>query len=485
MTTGYGATEHTVTVAAPLEVVAVLPRAAAPGDRMSIPDRIQNRGSSPLDTTLQLELPENLAGSLGSRRLQIPPMSEAVVQLTLEAGAPGLAEVKITATPEQSSVGTEPRSLRQAIAIRPPHGHRSEVLRLTIPGGEVGRIERNHALEALDGRVEVMIDPTPMIDLKPILDDLIDYPYGCAEQTGSRLEGLLAMVNLPQELTGRRRSDLDAMIATGMNHLFAMQDRKGLIGYWPNGNGSPWISFRTGLILQEALRLGYAPPKGMLDRLAEAIKPMTRHDDWLTRSDRAMALRFLAQNGTADEDAMRNLEASSQQLDLDARAHLADACFDSGFDQMGERLVSLEALPTLITTAKRGHENRFTSDLTRIAVTAQVLMEHRPEHPRLTELIRALNSSRTARGWQNTYENAAAVAALARYHQSRGEPGDLEGSIQIAGKDVPFAAEGTTNLKLMTRDCSTIEELISNTGSGSAHVVIRTTGIPLTDENDG
>jgi uncharacterized protein YfaS (alpha-2-macroglobulin family) len=481
----YGATEHTVAVAAPLEVVAVLPRAAAPGDRMSIPVRVQNRGSSPLDTTLELELPGNLSGTLGTRRLQIPPMSEEVVQLELEALAPGLAEVRITATPEQVSVAIEPRTLKQAIAIRPPHGHRSEVLRLTVPAGEVGRIERNHALEALDGRVEVMVDPSPIIDLTPILDDLIDYPYGCAEQTGSRLEGLLAMVNLPEQITGRKRSELDAMIATGINRLFIMQDRKGLIGYWPNHDGSPWISIRTGLILQEAERLGYEAPTAMMDRLARAIDPMIKHNHRrLTQSDRAMGLRFLAQHGTPDEDAMRNLEASSQQLDLESRAHLADACFDSGLEQMGQSLVVLEALPTVNTIASQGDADRFTSDLTQIAVTAQVLMEHRPDHPRITELIRTLTSSRTSRGWQTTYENSAAVAALARYHQRSGEPGDLEGSIQIAGKEVPFAPEGTTHLEFTTSDCSSIEELIRNNGSGSAHVVIRTTGIPLTDEND-
>jgi hypothetical protein len=481
----YGATEHTIAVAAPLEVVAVLPRAAAPGDRMSIPVRVQNRGSSPLETTLELQLPENLSGNLARKRLRIPPMSEEVVQVELEAVAPGLAEVQITATPEQTSVAIEPRTLKQAIAIRPPHGHRSELLRFTVPGGEVGQIDRNHALEALDGRVEVMINPTPMIDLKPILDDLIDYPYGCAEQTGSRLEGLLAMVNLPREITGRERSELDAMIATGINRLFAMQDRKGLIGYWPNLEGSPWISIRTGLIIQEARKLGYEPPKVMLERLAGAIEAMIKQDhSRMTRFDRAMGLRLLAQNGTPDEDAMRNLEASSQQLDLESRAHLADACFDSGLDQMGQRLVGLEALPTMADTDSLGTAARFTSGLTQIAVTAQVLMEHRPDHPRISELIRTLNANRSAGGWRTTYENSAAVVALARYYQQGSEPGDLEGSIQIAGKEVLFDEEGTTHLKFTTNDCSSVEELIRNNGSGRAHVVIRTTGIPLTDENE-
>jgi uncharacterized protein YfaS (alpha-2-macroglobulin family) len=476
----YGSTERTIAVAAPLALAGTLPRSAAPGDRMMIPVRLQNRSGTVMSTALELELDETLTGRISPSTVEIPAMGEHIALLELEAGRPSAATVRITAVPVEGSVHHPPGTLEQTIAIRPPHGRRSEVIRMQIPGETRRVIDRDHGLEDAAGRIEVLVDPNPLVELSTVLDELIDYPYGCGEQTGSRLEGLLAAKRLGSSLTDRSPSALDAMIARAIFRLHSMQTWNGGIGYWPGSNSSIWLSVRTGLLLQDARRQGYQIPSNLITGLADlAHQQVNGYQQRMTPTERAMGLRLLARENRADETVIRSMARAREELDLEALVHLADACFETGLDRLGTE--ALESLP-LPGTMPPTSEGRFRSDLTQIAIALDILLQRLPDHPRIPELVRVLDENRSDHGWRTTYENAAAIAALARYQEQTDHTGDLEGSIRIAGTTLSFTDDEPVRFELDIDDCAALTEVIDNTGTGTAHVVVKTTGVPFRSE---
>lgn len=474
----YGRAEHAITVTSPLRIEAVLPRAAAPGDRMDIPVRLLNRTSAPIQLALELTLPRELEGSLTRNRILVPAHGSASTNLKLQAIEPGSAVVAISA----QAHGAMSTRFMHAIAVRPPLGRQHEIIRLRVPGESTIQIERDHSLEALSGRVEVLVGGTPILDLRPALDDLIEYPYGCAEQTGSRTRGLLAARMLPPEIVHTSPEVLDLMIQSGIRRLWKMQRSDGSIAYWPGGSRSDWATLESGLIALDARDSGYNLPGGFLEGIVthaqRTARPSSGNADPLLG---AIACRILARVGKPDLALMRTLESRGQDLPLDGRAHLGAAYACIGRPEDARRLFDELVLPGVMAPRTSGS---FTSDTWQVAIALDALLRHQPDHPRTVEFARMLHKSQNQNGWRTTYENAGCLMALTRWHMSLGEPGTTRGTLNIAGRTIQFEGNELKRASFAVSDVSGELEFIETTGKGTAHLVVITSGIPAVAKNE-
>ena len=474
----FGEAEHVVGVVAPIQVIAAMPRAAAPGDTMTIPVRVRNNTAEATQIALNVDLEDGLEGELETNSLLLQAHAEEFVSLRMVAGRPGSARVRITAIPAQPTPRLEEQVLERWIAVRPPHGRDRSIMRLEVAPGATEILNRDRSLEALAGHIELVVGGHPAIDLKPVFDGLIQYPYGCGEQTGSRTKGLLAALRLPAEVTGRDHGEIQTMAKAGVHRLWWMQRSDGSIPYWRGGSPDAWLTLRTAIVAMEAQEQGVELPPGFLEGLLRHAEVIARPKSG--RSDNIMAAyacRVLARAHTPDEALMAALASTASSLDLTSRSHLADAYFANGNLEEARRIIDTFTAPAQRLPSDSG---RFTSGVHQAAVAMGVLVRNQPKHPMIVEYARFINNSRSVSGWRTTYENAEVFDALSLWHKQAGNTEPASGTLTVAGKTIHFDGRTPTRHAFdIPEGGSTGEEMLVSEGDGPVTLLLSTSGVPL------
>lgn len=477
----YGATEHVVGVVPQLELLAALPQAAAPGDTMRVPLTLRNNTASSIDLVLRVEVDEtHLTASINSEPLHLDPHEETMRLLSVEATATGSSAVTIVATPLGEGGSFEEVTFTRHIAVRPPFGRARSIFRMSVPAHTTASINRDRSLEALAGHVNVLISGNPALDLKPPLEQLIRYPYGCGEQTGSRTEGMLAALDLPPALTGVNRSELQDMIDVGIDRLWRMQRLDGMIPYWENGKGSEWLTLRTARIAQKAAAAGHTLPGEFLPKMMKNVERIARNpsskDPDLAP---ALACRVLARHHTPDTALMATLASRIKSLPMASRIHLADAFIATGETAQADAIIATFTPPTLRTSTQT---RWFSSGVHDASLALEVLVAYAPNDPMLVEYARFINASRHGARWSSTYESAAAITAMAKWYALQPPTGTATGSLTLAGRSFDFSSNDLVQhaFKVYSGP-STAEDVIRNTGDGPANIIVVTSGIPVTN----
>lgn len=129
--------------------------------------------------------------------------------------------------------------------------------------------------------------------------------------------------------------------------------------------------------------------------------------------------------------------------------------------------------PLLTTTT-----GRLTSQIQQEAVWLATLLEIDPNHP-MVALASSLDKARSNGQWGSTLNNAAAIAALARYQaMTRDDPPQFSGTIQADGQVVRFTHEESASLEVRnTADSVTI----SSEGQGTIYVIATSRGLVRDD----
>ena len=473
----YGNAQHLVAVQAPLQWVAATPRTAAPGDVMNIPVRLQNNTDAGVTVQLSLITGDELHGQLLHEQVELPIHGEASTSLTLTASAIGSGSLELLATPIGEQSNMQPAILQRSISVRPPHGREQNVYRLRVEPGETVQVARDRSLEALAGHITVVAGAFPTVDLKPAFDALVGYPYGCAEQTGSRTEGLLAALNLPESISGTPHTLLHEWASGGLGRLYWMQRFDGSMPYWRGGEANSWITLRTAIIVMKARDQGFEFPNGLLEGLLANTARIARPANSKSNLDlAALACRVLARGGVPDKALIATLVSKSSKLNLESRAHLADACAVVGDLETAKSLVESFTTPDSLQSDDGGG---LSSSVLQCAIALEVVTRIAPNNPLAVELVRYIDNARSAYGWQTTYENAGAISALSSWYALQSYEGVASGSMQIAGKTIDLDSNEPVFVSFDVTEDASQTEMITSTGTSPFTVLVMSSGIPI------
>jgi alpha-2-macroglobulin len=290
-----------VLVRDPLVLQTTLPRFLTQNDEIQVPVFLTNLsgGAQEVKVTLTAEsLPvpgmEPPAASLGSP-LQMLGRSEGRVKLengkaaTLvfrarAALAVGAARLKVTAE------GGGHTAFEQLDVPLLPAGPRERLVQsLPLAEGKVELAKHLQGWVPTTERSTFWVTTNPYAESLQHLSYLIQYPYGCIEQTTSSTRPLLFVSQLIDSvdptLTGNKK--VEDMVMAGVNRLLSMQTPSGGFAYWP-GNTEPvaWGTAYATHLLLDAQKLKYPVPQDRLDdALAWMGQELNRSEGRLERDD--------------------------------------------------------------------------------------------------------------------------------------------------------------------------------------------------------
>jgi uncharacterized protein YfaS (alpha-2-macroglobulin family) len=475
----YGSAEHAMTLTAPLLVEASWPRFAAPNDRFTVPVKLFNSTDHSVTVRLRADVQGPLELLIDDSQAEVVvPAGQPITRL-LEARATGIGSVEVHIDAVEQGTVEEPLTAHSTaiLPVRPATALHTAVEMKAVPVGEQVRVELPDLLMKANARMTVSVSGRPSVSLEAALEEQIEYPYGCVEQTSSRL---LSLLYAPQILGPGRAKAVDDMVEAGIARLWSMQTCSGGLSYWP-GETTPclWGTAYAASCLAEARNAGYEIDPRFTGELVKYLEARLRATDYEVPDlgTKSLICHVLAAFGNPPHGWMARLAEQKGKLDLEAVAHLAGA-----FAAAGNKNRALALLPDVLpsTAVATTTAGRLTSQVQQEAVWLSTLLEIEPNHPMVAPLAAGLDKARSNGRWGSTLNNAAVIAALTRYQaMTSGDPPQFTGTIQAGNADpVAFTQEEPASLEVS--DCDE-PILISSGGQGTLYVIAASRGLAKAD----
>jgi hypothetical protein len=484
----YGAGEKTVPVRKPLMVLTTLPRVLGPGEEIRIPVNVFAMKEQVKNVSLTVTEGSGLVDVVTSRQqVRFDAPGNQVVYFDAKAGShTGRATFRIEANGngEQASQEIE-------IQIRNPNSVQTETQVASLQAGEDW--QENLSPIGRPGSREAYLEVSTLQPLKlgARLDYLIQYPYGCVEQSVSAgFPQLYAgrMLDLKPEQAAEVKKNVQATI----RRLLDFQTSAGGFAYWPGG-GDPdlWATSYAGHFLLEARSLGYAVPGGLWQRFLDFQKKTSRlwepdnrprelgYGNRKAEEELMQAYRLytLALAGQADMAGMNRLR-EQQGLNVQASWRLAAAYALAGKREVAERLVSGQ--PTELAPYS-GFSCTYGSSLRDLAMILEtrILLEQENEAADLAfRIAEELGKAR----WYSTQTTAFSLLAIGKLLGAEGSQSEIsfaysigQGSTQNTGSNRPIVRIDIPQEQLQ----APTSIRLTNRGSGLLFARLVSSGKPL------
>ena len=468
----------------PLTVRLGLPQFLVSGDTQRLTATIANDTGKDADVDLQFNVAGlRLANEL-PKTLRVPAGSPQIVELQVEALGAGTASVSARALVRpENGAGGESDGVRQSFPVlaygRPVvetrAGEGDAAFSLPVPAN----------LDPKVGALTVTVSPTIAGDLGKALDGLIDFPYGCVEQTMSRFMPAVLVKRTVRTLglpAPKRLERLPEIERDSLARLARMRHGDGAWGWWEYDESDP---FMTALVLdglrraQEAgVRVDAANPKAAVQWGMELLKDPKRAKDVEPR-DRLYLVYALLRWGVKDAAAFLKGVDLRDRIDKDKVRHPSST--ELATAALAYREAGLDAGPLVDRLLRRAHVGEETvtwasedgawgSEATALALVA--LETVRPNDPLLPRVVRGLMSERQGDGWASTRDTAYALVGLTAYLDRTKElSGTSSATILVNGK-----ARGTFTLDPRSAEPTRTVVVPRAELGGEARIEVRTTG---------
>jgi uncharacterized protein YfaS (alpha-2-macroglobulin family) len=444
----FGSGEKRFTVAKPLQAMPAVPRFLTVGDKARAAVIVHNNTKDALSVDVTAAVKGVVVEGKTTRTVAVA------------AGASQPAVFAVTAAREGEAVFTfkvAGGAEKDAVEVRLPVRRPSLPDTLLVGEGAVtGRAE--HALpplgEVIQGHTsfEVVLDTTGLSRLDEGLAYLVGYPYGCLEQTTSRVVPMVALGELTKsiDLPGVNAAKARTFVEAGVAKMLRHQHEDGGFGLWI---GAPAETHYTAVALwglsiakaggfkvnEAALEQG---AKYLRARLAAGAAAGGSHSEIVGElGASAFAHYALAAVGRADPGGLARLFDQRAQLPLFGRAFLARALHLAGRDDLAKTVAAELAAgvpggsgPVLVREGERELDWYWSSDARSTALVLQALLEVTPEQPAVARLADGLLAARAQGRWQSTQENLHALLALSALAKARARAADVAVTVSLDGK---------------------------------------------------
>ncbi len=497
----FGIASATARTKQPLIVRLQAPRFFVVGDLVTVSAVINNNTDQAMTVAPSLQAEGvTITGLLSDGRpvkgeqgpVEVKANSEARVDWVIAAQQPGSAKLKVTARGDKYADAME----RDFIVHE--HGIEKFVARSgKLRGDDVTiKLDLPKERNPETTKLTVQVTPSMAVTMLDALPYLIDYPYGCTEQTMSRF--------LPAAITAKTLKDLglnaetvmnrmfggiesehagkthpkgkkdlqqlDEMIKQGLDRLYNFQHADGGWGWWKEGDSDHFMTAYVvwGLTLArdagvqiktDALERGV----GFLDK--EIVEEEANHDQqaWMLHALAAYhASSKRREVGPFQARAFDNLWTNREKLNAYTRALLALSANHFGYRDRAKTLVDnlengvkmdtapdtsiIQTTPTrtqpeAINAAHWGEDGIYwrwsDGGVEATAFALRALLAIDPQNKLIEPVTNWLVKNRRGAQWSNTRDTAIIVLTLNEYLRASGElASDLEYELLFNGQRI-------------------------------------------------
>jgi len=321
----------------------------------------------------------------------------------------------------------------------------------TRPSDESGALlEFELPEDALSGATRVQLEVSPGYAgvVQQALEFLVNYPYGCVEQTMSAfmpdIVAHRAFTHLGVALP-RSQAELARMVDSGLARLYKYQHPDGGFGWWEFDQSDIWMTSYVLFGLGKAKEAGFDVSAQAIDRALDYLAQSLAHARKAGAREYAFASFVLAEHDRLEGASLsefirfgRQSHASSAVADPLTTAYITLAASRVGQNSMaaaGAQLLSARATrhsgQAYWQTQDTAHWWRNeTAESTAWAMMALLRVD--PTSPLVAEAARHLASARTGSQWRSTRESAAAVLALVEYMIQAGDDVSAERKVVVS-----------------------------------------------------
>ncbi len=428
----FGSGERRFTIAKPLMAQPVLPRFLRESDVASIGVLVHNYTGAAGTATVTAEA-SGLSLDRASQTVAVPAGGSARVRFAARTGEADAAKLSFSV-----ALGAERDAVAVSLPIGKPRVKETRTLVATkLDGGAVwtGQLSRGAGLLPKESELAITFDRTGMADLAPSLRYLVEYPYGCLEQTLSKTVPLVAAKELAgalgnAELDGGRAL---AFLKAGVAKVIRHQQGDGLFSLWPQSSTYPHLTALALWGLDEAKRGGLEVPEEIFTRGLQALTKWSQKPGVIAPNGDgatlAMTAFLLAQHGRPDPGLNARLYELRGELPRWGQAFLLRALAKAKAPR--PQIVEVTTLLTsgaTITDGKallrekgRNESYYMSSDVRASAMALVALLEVAPKDSLVAPLAAGLKAARSSAGqWRNTQDNLWGLVALAGYAKAAG-----------------------------------------------------------------
>jgi uncharacterized protein YfaS (alpha-2-macroglobulin family) len=431
----FGGGESEIRVNKPVTLSPAFPRFMAVGDRASFGSVVTSQlaAAGPAVVTMRSLDPDVLEVQGDARHtVTIAAGGSAEVRFDTVARKVGRARVRITVQLNaeddafEDVVPVEVLSSPETVAAygeaRPDAAERLEVPTGVVPGF---------------GGLHLELSSTAMTGLGEGARYLVEYPYGCAEQVGSRALALALAADLGGafRLPGIEAQDLAPTVQTALASLEKFQCANGGFAYWPGECRwtSPYLTAYLLHVLQVASSEGYGVGSDVIGRALDYLQralaePPPANEGWWPQYTawQAFAVKVLVEGGRNQDSDITRLYGYRDRMPVFGLAYLQDAMAARG--ESGQRRDDLRRrlMNAILPEGGSAHVEELTdpyllwfwnSNVRSTAIALKSLMQAGDADALVRPLVRWLLVSRKNGRWGNTQENALAMEALVAYYR--------------------------------------------------------------------
>lgn len=426
----YGSADKATPVRKPLMVLATLPRVLGPEEKVRLPITLFTMEKSIKNVKVDVKVTGPVTLSNASQNVT---MNSSDLTVDFELGVKsetGVAKIEVTA-----SSGSYSSTDVIEIEVRNPNMPVTKVSNTMLEAGKTWT--QAVAKDGIVGTNTAVLEVSslPPINLGQRLKYLIQYPYGCIEQTTSSVFPQLYL-DLVKDQNETEKARVQRNVKAGIERLKLFQRSDGGFAYWP---GSPdadsWGSTYAGHFLVEAEKKGYFVPNDMIRKWKKFQKNKVtawrkHHEQYSSELIQAYRLYTLALAGDADLSSMNRLR---EQGNLPAQAlwMLASAYVKAGQPEAAKALIA--KLPVIVKPYTEMAYS-YGSDLRDEAIILEtlVLLEDRAKAFEIVKTISEALSNPNM--WMSTQTTAWCLKSVGAF-AGRQPEGELKFTWSFDGKE--------------------------------------------------
>lgn len=434
---GFGSSQHEVRVRKDLMIKPIAPRFFSKDDAINFGAVVHNYTNKAGDAVVSFEA-KGIGTKTHKAKVTVPANGSKKVTFWGKVGA-SRSDVELTFG---VTMGKHRDGFKRSYPLRKGLIVDQTSLGSGRLGTEQGEGTRTFAINwpdntiAPESQLEVVVDRTGMAELGPSLRYLVEYPYGCLEQTLSRVIPMTKVRHLAKSLELKdlqNQRKLGSFVNLGVAKVIRHQHANGHFSLWPSAETEPHLTAYAMWGLSEAKRAGIKVRKEPVDKGLKAIS------EWANDKSRnlgpgaevatmAMAAYVLAEWKRPDAGLEARLFEARAALPVYGKAYLLRALWRGPKARHTKQIETLKSeILTQVVSSARGVMIResvdvqalahvFGSDVRSTALVISALLEVDPKHALIPDLVEGLKAERLGQGyWRNTQDNVYALTGLADF----------------------------------------------------------------------